>query len=82
MRGFLTGFSVSVAFIVGSVVSTAQAGDEHVVVEQRWAYFCFEEPDADDVNFKANAAGARGWELVAASPGTGGSIWCFRQPRP
>jgi len=53
------------------------------VVEQRWAYFCFDAATSDDVHFKANAAGARGWEMVSAAPSNEGSaIWCFRQPRP
>jgi len=88
MRGFLFGMLVSMAFIGGCVagasryvVSPAKAS---YVVEQRWAYFCFQESNVDDVNFKANAAGARGWEMVVAS-GAGNAasnIWCFRQPRP
>lgn len=90
MRGFLTGLSVSLAFIIGCVAGSSQfvvpkahAEGEHVVVEQRWAYFCFDENNVDAVNFKANAAGARGWELVAASPRNDGvAVWCFRQPRP
>lgn len=54
------------------------------VEEQRWAYFCFDAQGAEDVHFKANAAGARGWEMVSgvSNPGGGGSTWCFRQPRP
>jgi hypothetical protein len=53
------------------------------VEEQRWAYFCFDASTADDVHFKANAAGARGWEMVSGvSNGDGDMVWCFRQPRP
>jgi hypothetical protein len=88
MRGFLIGLAVSIAFIGGCVagasrlaVSPAKAS---YVVEQRWAYFCFQDSNIDDVNYKANAAGARGWELVAATSSGNGNdaIWCFRQPRP
>ena len=89
MRGFLLGMSISIAFIVGCVAGSSglllppvRAG---VVVEQRWAYFCFERSDVDDINHMANGAGARGWELVVASPKNGGdgdAVWCFRQPRP
>jgi len=88
MRGFLIGLSVSIAFIGGCVagasrwaVSPAKAS---YVIEQRWAYFCFQDSNVDDVNYKANAAGARGWELVAAANSGNGNdaIWCFRQPRP
>jgi hypothetical protein len=53
------------------------------VEEQRWAYFCFDANGAEDVHFKANAAGARGWEMVSGvANDSGGSTWCFRQPRP
>jgi hypothetical protein len=89
MRGFLLGLSISLAFMVGCVAGSsglllppARAGG---VIEQRWAYFCFERSNIDEINDMANGAGARGWELVAASPkngANGDAIWCFRQPRP
>ena len=88
MRGFLLGLSVSLAFIVGCVTGSTGAllprAEAEVVVEQRWAYFCFERADVDDINDMANGAGARGWELVAAADGgkEGAPVWCFRQPRP
>lgn len=86
MRKFLLGLGLSAAFAAGCV-----AGASHFVVPKaqaaddapRWAYFCFNATTADDVHAKANAAGAKGWEMVSASPGTGGEvIWCFRQLRP
>lgn len=88
MRRILAGLTLLLAFAAGcvagsrqSAVPTARAG--HEVVEQRWAYFCFEADDAEQVSYKANAAGSRGWEMVAAAPsGSGSPIWCFRQPRP
>jgi hypothetical protein len=88
MRPTLLGLSLLLTFAAGCVAGTksgavpeARAG--HEVIEQRWAYFCFEEGSAEQVNYKANAAGARGWEMVAAAPSAQGtSIWCFRQPRP
>lgn len=46
-----------------------------------WAYLCFSSSSAKDVMEKANRAGAQGWEMVSAGPGSGGTIWCFRQPR-
>jgi hypothetical protein len=88
MRGFLFGLSISLAFIVGFVAGASKfvlpEAKASYVVEQRWAYFCFQDGNADSVNYKANAAGARGWELVAASADRSGTdpIWCFRQPRP
>ncbi len=88
MRGFLIGLLVSLAFIGGCVAGASRLAVPQAkasyVVEQRWAYFCFQDSNVDDVNYKANAAGARGWELVAASGSGGGNdaIWCFRQPRP
>jgi len=88
MRGFFIGLTVSIAFIAGCVAGSTRlsvaSAKASYVVEQRWAYFCFQESNVDDVNYKANAAGARGWELIAATTASNGSdaIWCFRQPRP
>jgi len=87
MRGFLIGLSVSLAFIVGCVAGSSRYGvpkaEAAAVVEQRWSYFCFEATGVDDVSFKANAAGMRGWEMASATTAEGGqTIWCFRQPRP
>jgi len=87
MRGFLIGISVSLAFIVGCVAGSSRYGvpraEASAVVEQRWAYFCFEADTVDDVHYKANAAGLRGWELVTSSTNQAGQvIWCFRQPKP
>jgi hypothetical protein len=88
MRRLLVGFFLLLAFAAGCVagaknqaVSPARAG--HEVIEQRWAYFCFQEGNPEQVSYKANAAGARGWEMVAAAPSDSGlPLWCFRQPRP
>jgi hypothetical protein len=87
MRGFLLGLSLSLSFIVGCAVSSTRYGLQKAqaepVVEQRWSYFCFAAGDADDVNFKSNAAGMRGWEMVASNTAPSGqAVWCFRQPRP
>jgi hypothetical protein len=88
MRGFLIGLSISLAFIVGCVASSTRYGvpkaEAAAVVEQRWSYFCFEASSVEDVSFKANAAGMRGWEMVAATPNAANAqmVWCFRQPRP
>ena len=88
MRGFLIGLSISLAFIVGCVASSTRYGvpkaEAAAVVEQRWSYFCFEASSVDDVSFKANAAGMRGWEMVAGTPNPANDqmVWCFRQPRP
>ncbi|MDF3069491.1 MAG: hypothetical protein K0R38_5092 [Polyangiaceae bacterium] len=87
MRQILLGLGVSAVFAAGCVagatsLAVPKAKAAHVE-EQRWAYFCFDAQNTEDVHFKANAAGARGWEMVSgiANPG-GGSSWCFRQPRP
>lgn len=86
MRGFLIGLSISLAFIVGCVAGSTRYGvpkAEAAVVEQRWSYFCFEASKVDDVSFKANAAGMRGWEMASATTNAEDqTIWCFRQPRP
>jgi hypothetical protein len=89
MRQFLLGLGVSVVFMAGCVAGASSfavpKANAARVEEQRWAYFCFDASTADDVHFKANAAGARGWDMVSAAPssdGSGTTIWCFRQPRP
>jgi hypothetical protein len=88
MKGFLLGLSLSLAFAMGCVAGASRLvfpeAKASYVVEQRWAYFCFNGSDAEGVTYKANAAGARGWELVAAAASHDGGdpIWCFRQPRP
>jgi hypothetical protein len=87
MRQFLIGLGVSAVFAAGCVAGASSFAVPQAnaarIVEQRWAYFCFEAATADDVHFKANAAGAKGWEMVsAASSADGAPIWCFRQPRP
>jgi hypothetical protein len=87
MRQFLLGLSVSAVFIAGCVAGASNLAVPKAraayVEEQRWAYFCFDASSADDVHYKANAAGARGWEMVsAAANGDGQTTWCFRQPRP
>jgi hypothetical protein len=87
MRGLLLGLSLSMAFVVGCVAGSTgllfPPANADAVVEQRWAYFCFERDDIDELNDMANGAGARGWELVAAASGKSDKpIWCFRQPRP
>ena len=87
MRGFLIGMSIPLSFILGCVASSSRYGvpraEAAAVVEQRWSYFCFEASTVDDIHFKANAAGMRGWEMVSSSPNASGQIiWCFRQPRP
>jgi hypothetical protein len=87
MRQFLLGLSVSAVFVAGCVAGASSIAVPRAraayVEEQRWAYFCFDASSADDVHYKANAAGARGWEMVSAGQGDDGqTIWCFRQPRP
>jgi hypothetical protein len=87
MRQFLLGLGVSAVFMAGCVAGASsfvvpKAKAAHVEAP-RWSYFCFDASTADDVHFKANAAGARGWEMVsAASNGDGEIIWCFRQNAP
>jgi hypothetical protein len=87
MRQFLLGLGACAVFAAGCVAGASNLAVPKAkaayVEEQRWAYFCFDASSADDVHFKANAAGARGWEMVAAvSNPSGGGTWCFRQPRP
>ena len=87
MRKILIAVALGAVFGAGCVAGAASLAvhkaDAAYVQEQRWAYFCFQADSVDDVHYKANAAGRRGWEMVAASPSSsGGPIWCFRQPQP
>jgi hypothetical protein len=86
MRQFLLGLSVSAIFIAGCVAGASNLAvpkAQAARAAERWAYFCFEASSADDVHNKANAAGARGWEMVSSASGPNGqTIWCFRQPAP
>jgi hypothetical protein len=89
MRALWLGLSVSLVFVVGSLagalgsrlVPTAQAAESAPLPREK-TYYCFEEGSAEGVTVKANAAAARGWELVSAGPGSSGAaIWCFRRAR-
>jgi hypothetical protein len=86
MRQFLLGLGVSAVFVAGCVAGASNLAVPKAkaayVEEQRWAYFCFDATTSEDVHFKANAAGARGWEMVSGTSGPNGMVWCFRQPRP
>jgi hypothetical protein len=87
MRQFLLGLGLSAVFAAGCVAGTSNfavpKAKAAYVEEQRWAYFCFDASSAEDVHFKANAAGARGWEMVSGvGNGNGNMVWCFRQPKP
>jgi hypothetical protein len=86
MRALLVGL-LTMGCVSGCVGSAGSKGpaeprEPEPHTGSRWAYFCFEESDVNDVNFKANAAGVNGWEMVAAANGNQGAIWCFRQVRP
>jgi hypothetical protein len=88
MRKFLLGLGLVAVFAAGCVAGASnlavpKARAAHVE-EQRWAYFCVDAQSTEDIHFKANAAGARGWEMVSgvSYPGGSSSTWCFRQPRP
>lgn len=87
MRPFLLGLGLMAVFAAGCMAGASSLGVPKAkaayVEEQRWSYFCFDAASTDDLHTKANAAGARGWEMVSGvSSPSGGSTWCFRQPRP
>jgi hypothetical protein len=80
--------SVIVASLVAgalAVALTSLAQAKSAVVPPppaSWSYLCFDANGAKEVMEKANKAGARGWELVGASPSSTrrSSTWCFKQP--
>jgi hypothetical protein len=90
MRQFLLGLGVSAVFAAGCVAGASNLAVPKAraayVEEQRWAYFCFDAASTEELHTKANAAGARGWEMVSGvssvSGQSGAGTWCFRQPRP
>ncbi len=86
MRQFLLGLGVSAVFGAGCAAGASSfavpKAKAAYAEEQRWAYFCFDASTAEDAHSKANAAGARGWEMVSAAGNADGEvIWCFRQAR-
>lgn len=50
---------------------------------RRWDHLCFEGKQPADIQTQAKAAGAEGWEMVAA--GTyyqNYAVYCFKRPLP
>lgn len=86
MRPFLLGLVITAVFAAGCMAGASSLGVPKAqaarVEEQRWSYFCFDASGTEDLHTKANAAGARGWEMVSGVPTPSGTTWCFRQPRP
>jgi len=86
-RQLLVGLGLCAVFVAGCVAGASNLAEPKARAAyaegQRWAYFCFDAASADDIHSKANAAGARGWEMVSgvSNPG-GGGTWCFRQLKP
>ena len=71
-------------FGAGAVTATLLAAVRDARADQespRSAYFCFEAADVSELTVKANAAGQRGWRMVAATPSRGAGVWCFTQSR-
>ncbi|HXK19816.1 MAG TPA: hypothetical protein VNG33_18520 [Polyangiaceae bacterium] len=85
-RQVLLGLGLCAVFAAGCVAGASSLAVPKAKAayaeDQRWAYFCFDASSADDIHTKANAAGARGWEMVSGVGGPNGMVWCFRQPRP
>jgi len=87
MRQIWFGLGVSAVFFAGCVAGASRFAVPKARAEgeaQRFAYFCFDAETTDDLNQKANAAGAEGWQMVsgAGKTGSGGSsLWCFKRPR-
>ncbi len=88
MRNFILGLSLSAMFIVGCLFGSTRSEDTVPAVSaapagQRYAYYCIEEEDGDDLTKKAKKMGRAGWRL-AASAGGGNSygnhiLWCFEK---
>lgn len=80
MRSLLAGTAIALATTcLGYSLAEAEAKMSPPPMGS-WSYLCFEARGPAEVMEKANQAGARGWEMVAATSGDRASTWCFRQP--
>lgn len=88
MRNFILGLSLSAMFIVGCLFGSSQSSNTVPTVKaapvgQRYAYYCVEEDDAEDLNKYAKKMGRAGWRLASAAGGgnAGGHhlVWCFEK---
>lgn len=83
----LRGVGVGMVFLVGCAVGGAAGrfvvppANAQQTSVTRWEYFCFEEYRTDNILPKANAAGAKGWEMVGADGGGNSGSWCFKRPK-
>jgi hypothetical protein len=90
MRQFLLGLGGCALFVAGCVAGASSLAVPKARAapttgeEQHFAYFCFDAASAEDIHEKANAAGARGWQMVSgvARADGQGMVWCFKQARP
>jgi len=84
MRQFWLGLGLLAVFAAGCVAGASKLAVPKARAEgeaQRWAYFCFEATSEQDLNDKANAAGAQAWQMVSGTGQLGSSVWCFKRPR-
>ncbi len=80
MRASILGLTLALGFLIALLVSpvlipNAQAGAPAV---KKWQYKCIGA--WKDVEEKANAAGAQGWELVTVATTPSATKWCFKRP--
>ena len=76
----VTAATVGLGAVCFSSFAEARSDTDNPTSTPTWSYLCIGGHTAADVMTKANQAGAKGWEMVAASAGARGPIWCFRQP--
>lgn len=67
-------------FLLGCAASRVVIPPATAAGSQKWDYACFNENDEEDITATAKKAGHQGWELVAATGGGTGKIWCFKRP--
>jgi hypothetical protein len=82
---------VALVFVAGCAVGGASArfvvpsaSAQQAATLTKWEYMCFGgEIRVDEVEVKAKAAGAQGWEMAGslAPPSSDGSSWCFKRPK-
>lgn len=80
MRLSIFGLTLALGFVLALLASAVftpnvQAGQSAV---KKWQYKCIGA--WNDVEEKANAAGAQGWELVAVATTPSATKWCFKRP--
>ena len=83
MRGLMVGLSVSVAFIVGCLVSPHLVPAARAAEAAKVKYHCFEAENARDLGELSNRFATKGWRMVTGAGFAAGNVnrmvWCLER---